>query len=321
MHKYHDPCKPFQNWFQRTPEGLALFVVFYCMACRYKKCTGCNLHMQMSSEHIGYRFLMAQIDYLLKIPAVASQLDHFKKLIVSNNGSVLDEKTFSSTALIYLVAMANMHMPSLRTFCIESRPEHVDDCELEFIARALKEGDTETKLEIAVGFEAFDDELRNNLFKKGITRQTFEQFLLRLSKYQHMSVKTYFMLKPTVGLSDEKAIADIHGAIKYLGGLVKRYGVPINLHLNPTFVAKGTELEKQFREGEYQPPQLVDVARAALCAKDEPISVFLGLYDEGLAVEGGSFVREGDESILEQLDEFNVSQDYEILEEIVGRSM
>lgn len=317
MHKYHDPCKPFQNWFQRTPDGLALFTVFYCMACRYKKCTGCNLHMQMSSEHIGYRFLMAQIDYLLKIPAVASQLEHIKKLIISNNGSVLDEKTFSSTALIYLVAMANMHMPSLRTFCIESRPEHVEDCELEFISRALKEGDSETRLEIAVGFEAFDDTLRNNLFRKGISKGTFEQFVLRLSKQPNTSIKCYFMLKPAPGMTDEEAVRDIHAAIKYLSGVSQRFEVPINLHLNPTFVAKGTELEKAFRDGEYQPPRLIDVVRAALPASTEPISVFLGLFDEGLAVEGGSFLREEDEHLLEPLDEFNVSQDYGILEEIL----
>ena len=44
---------------------------------------------------------------------------------------------------------------------IETRPEHVDFEELEFIARALKESEGETKLEIAIGFEAFDDDIRN----------------------------------------------------------------------------------------------------------------------------------------------------------------
>lgn len=315
----HDPCKPFHYWFQHTPEGLALFVVFYCMACRYKKCAGCNLYMQMASEHVSYRFLMAQIDYLLRIPGVASQLDHIHKLIVSNNGSVLDERTFSSTALIYLVAMANMHMPALRVFCIESRPEHVEDCELEFISRALREGTTETLLEVAIGFEAFDDQLRNHIFRKGLSREVFEQFVARLSKYPRTALKTYFMLKPSPELTDEAAVKDIHQAIQYLGKLAHQYPqVPMNLHLNPTFVAKGTELEKAFHAGVYQPPKLLDAVRAVLPAKNENITVFLGLSDEGLAVEGGSFRQDDDEEMVERLEQFNVEQDYDILEDLLG---
>lgn len=313
----HDPCKPFHYWFQRTPDGMALFVVFFCMACRYKKCTGCNLYMQMAEEHIGYRFLMSQVDYLLRIPSVAAQLPHIHKLIISNNGSVLDERTFSSTALIYLVAMANMHMPALRTFCIESRPEHVEDCELEFISRALREGATETTLEIAVGFEAFDDTLRNQLFRKGLTRETFEKFLQQMSKFPRTAVKCYFMLKPAALISNEEAVKDIHNAVEYLDEMNRKFSVPINLHLNPTFVAKGTELEKAFRSNYYSPPTLRDAARAVLPAKGKNISVFLGLFDEGLAVDGGSFFRPGDEEVRDQLDEFNATQDYGILEDLL----
>jgi len=45
-------------------------------------------------------------------------------------------------------------------------------------------------------------------------------------------------------------------------------------------------------------------------------SFVIGLFDEGLAVEGGSFLREGDEELVNKLERFNRTQDYNILDRI-----
>lgn len=49
-----------------------------------------------------------------------------RKVIVSNNGSVLDEATFPSSALIYLIARLNLHFPNLTVLCLETGVEYVD---------------------------------------------------------------------------------------------------------------------------------------------------------------------------------------------------
>ena len=85
----------------------------------------------MSREHVGYKELIKQIDSLFAMPEVLTQAESVRKVIVSNNGSILDEKTFSSTALMYLLAKVNLHMPNLRAFNLETRPEYVDLAELE----------------------------------------------------------------------------------------------------------------------------------------------------------------------------------------------
>jgi uncharacterized Fe-S cluster-containing MiaB family protein len=92
------------------------------------------------------------------------------------------------------------------------------------------------------------------------------------------------------------------------------------MHLNPTYVSAGTSLAKSFRNGEYTPPHLIDVAKAALHAKGKRPSVFIGLYDEGLAIPGGSFIRAGDAPVVEQLEAFNRTQDYEVLEKLAFTS-
>lgn len=313
----HNPREPAQMWFQQSDEGEILFVVFYSQACRWSRCLGCNLPSKMSTGHIDFKALMAQIDSLFGHPEVLMRYNTLGKVIVSNNGSVLDETTFSSTALMYLIAKLNLHLPRLSTLSLETRVEYVDIEELEFIARALKEGDTPRVLELAIGFEAFDDRIRNQIFDKGLKLEAFEK-LCRMLTTHDFHLKCYFMQKPVPGMSDDEAVLDVRQAIDYFSEQALEHGLKINLHLNPTYVAYGTILEESFRNGEYQPPQLRDVARAALHGEGKSISIFLGLSDEDLACEGGAFMRPHEEALVVKLEEFNRTQNYDILREVVS---
>lgn len=311
----HDPCRPAQMWFQESSEGLILFVVFYTQACRWSRCLGCNLPSRVSREHVPFKFLMRQVDNLFADPQVQNNCQDIRKVIVSNNGSVLDEDTFSSTALMYLMAKLNLHIPNLAVLCMESRPEYVDMAELEFISRALVEGDTPTGLEIAIGFEAFDDHIRNDIFDKGLTLKVFESLAEKMAAY-NFALKCYFMQKPVPGISDEEAVDDICRAVDYLNRISNDLGTRINMHLNPTYVATGTALENAFNTGQYYPPRLEDVARAAMAAKGKKLSLFIGLSDEGLALPGGSFLRPDNQWMIKPLEEFNRTQNFTILEPI-----
>ena len=311
----HDPTLPAAMWFQESEEGLVLFIVLYSLACRWGRCLGCNLPSQSSSRHVPYRPLIAQIDSVFNAPQVIERSERIGKVILSNNGSILDEDTFSSTALMYFLARLNLGLPNLSTLCIETRPEYVDFAELEFLARALDEGETPTRLELGIGFEAFDDRVRNEVFDKGMTLATFEKLVRSTAPYGY-GLKCYFMQKPIPRMSDREGVEDIHRAIDYLSDVVERFEARINMHLNPTFVARGTALEEAFRQGEYQPPTLLDVARAAQHARGKNISIFIGLSDEGLAVEGGSFLRPEETELVPRLELFNREQDFDILDEV-----
>jgi len=308
----HNPALPADWWFQESIDGLVLFIVFYTLACRWGRCLGCNLPSVCSSHPIGYRHIMQQVDHLFALPEIQARREAIRKVILSNNGSVLDEVTFSSTALMYFLAQCNLKLPGMAVLAIETRPEYVDLAELEFLSRALAEGETPTQLEVAIGFEVFDDTLRNERFRKGLPLDAVEALLDKIAPYG-FHLKCYFMQKPVPGLSDEAGVEDIHRAIDYLDAASSRYGVTINMHLNPTYVARGTPLAEAFARGEYVPPTLTDVARAALHGAGKAVSIFIGLSDEGLAVEGGSFLHPGDTALVKQLETFNRTQDYTIL--------
>jgi len=270
----------------------------------------------MSKEHVSYKALIAQVDHIFNDPKVLEHKESIQKIILSNNGSVLDEVTFSSTALMYLMAKINLSFPNLHTLCMETRPEYVEVEELEFLSRALKEGGTPTELELAIGFEAFNEKIRNEIFQKGLSFELFENFIKKIAPYKYR-LKCYFMQKPVSDMSDEKARKDIEQGIDYLSTIADKYNIRINMHLNPTYAAKGTVLEEQFIEGHYMPPFLIDVARAAYHGKGKNISIFIGLFDEGLAVEGGSFIRPGDELLIEELEKFNKTRNYDFLADLI----
>jgi archaeosine synthase beta-subunit len=308
-----DPSMPTQWWFQQETQGTILFVVFYTQACRWNRCLGCNLPATCSLNPVHYREIMAQIDHIFALDEVKARAHEIHKIIVSNNGSVLDQLTFPTTALFYLLARINTELPYLDVLSLESRAEYVEWDELSYIARALEERDRRAELELAIGFEAFDDHIRNDVFNKGLSLKMFEQLVDLMSPYRYR-LKSYFMLKPVMGMSDDEAVADIHHAIDYLHEQATRSGVPMNMHLNPTYAAYGTQLAEAFASGQFVPPTLADVARAARHARGKALTIYLGLFDEGLAVPGGSFLRDGDEPLRERLEEFNRTQDFDLLE-------
>ena len=311
-----DHNRPAHWWFQNDAEGLVLFVVFYTKACRWNRCTGCNLPAMSTLDDVDLIDCMAQIDHLFEIPKVEARLKDITKVIASNNGSMLDEATFPSTALMYLLCRMNQLLPNMTTLSLETRVQYVDWGELDFIARALGERPVKAKLELAVGFEAFCNTIRNKQFQKGLSLKQFEKLLRQIRKH-HVAVRCYFMLKPVADLGDQAAVKDIHDAIEYLDGQAEQHGVDINMHLNPTYAAHGTDLHRALDKGTFTPPTLTHVAQAARHAKGRKLGVFLGLYDEGLAAPGGSFVREGEGDILDLLQRFNETQDYNLLDTIL----
>jgi len=308
----HNPRLPANYWFQNPPEGFTLFLVLYTRTCRWARCLGCNLPSLESQFDVPFDDIMKQVDYIFDFILSGKQKESLRKIILSNNGSVLDEDTFSTTALLYFVAKMNMNCPNISVLTMETRPEYVDLEELEVLHRALQEGPNPTQMEIAIGFEAFDDKIRNDIFNKGLNIDTFEDMVKKIARYG-FKLKTYFMLKPVPGLSEDEAIKDIVRGIEYLDSISRKYNIEINMHLNPTFVAEGTALETEFRKGNFEPPRLESLRKAALAAEMKHISLYLGLNDEGLAIPGGSFIRPEDKSLIEQLGNFNQTGDFSIL--------
>jgi len=269
----------------------------------------------MSSQRpIDQQAIIAQIEHVLSDDEISTRAPQIRKVILSNNGSILDETTFPPRALDYLLSSLNVRLPNLRVVTIETRAEYVDSDRLKSLSCTMEGRDTPVGFELATALEAFGDHIRNSTLRKGLTLQAFED-LVRILKRSSFRLKCYFMLKPVVGMTDEEALQDVRAGISYLSRIASQYDMVINLHLNPTFVAHNTPLEAGFRTGEYNPPQLGEVIDAVLSARDSSISVFVGLNDEGCAVAGGSILATCGADGLQALETFNRTQNYHALAE------
>lgn len=303
------PGLPADYWSFKTPLGPGLFLVLYTLGCRYGKCTACNLPSKVSQYHVPFDRICQQIKYMFEFRLSPKEREELTQIVLSNNGSVLDQETFSSNALMYFFIKVNSYCPNVRLVTMESRPEYVEVNELAFIARGLEEGDTKTELEIAIGFEAFDNNIRNKVFKKGLTLRAFEDMVKKLAQF-NFRLRTYFMLKPVSGMSEEEAIADIIAGVDYIDQIARDEDIRITVHLNPTYVGEGTPLAEDFFAGKYEPPQLTSVVPIIEHCRGKLLSLYIGLNDEELSIEGGSPLRPGDEDLLEVLREFNETGNY-----------
>ena len=308
----HNPAVPLDYWFQHSHEGFLLFVVFYTQKCRWNKCFGCGLHFSGNKSHIDSQLIMQQVNHVFESLFDSKQKLKLKKIIVSNNGSVLDEATFPKQALLYFISKMKYHCPNVSLLTIETRVEYARVSELEFIERALKEGEQTINLELAVGVEVFNNKIRNRIYKKGLSNKTFERFSANIAHFGYQ-LKTYFMLKPVPDMSDEEAVADIVNAVVYLDSISERYSLKINLHLNMTYVSTGTKLMEAFENKQYSLASLRLVPKVILAAENTRLTVYVGLYDEGLAIKGGHFEKEGNIQLIKMLHQFNQTQDYGLL--------
>jgi len=299
---------PVMHWFQESPEGRVLFLVMYTFRCKWNRCIGCNLPSQSSNEDIDFNMIKKQIDFVFE-HLVSYERDKGRKIdkiILSNNGSVFDEKTFPNSSLMYFLLKINEHLPDLKKLTLETRPEFVELSELEIVRNILNETG-KTEIEIAIGFEMFDDYKRNKIFQKGLSKKHFEHFVEKLAKHG-FSLKTYFMLKPIVGMTEEEGVEDILQALKLLKTMEERYNIEIAMHLNPTYGALKTPLEIGFKEKKWSPPTFKSISKIINKAYENSIELHVGLYDEGLAVEGSNWTYNTSKKDINRVIEWNKTQ-------------
>lgn len=296
--------RPVQAWLDDTPDGLLFFLVYNSKLCRYDLCFGCPLPRLSSQEWVQPTSLFRQTDFALLQYLSEHERNGVAEVILSNNGSMFDETTFPVSALLHAVQTNIEAFPALRTLSLETRAEYVTAERLATLMTGVQQMERQPRCEIALGVEAFNETIRNKALKKGLSNKAIARVAQCLSE-AGFALRCYFMLKPLPDMTDADAFEDIRCGISFLDELAATWGLPVTMHLNPTFAAIETPLEAACRDGRYAPPKLSDLESFLAALPPTPIKIHLGLNDEGLASEGGSFIRPGDEAVLRRLKVFN----------------
>jgi archaeosine synthase beta-subunit len=247
-------------------------------ALRCGGCTNCGfLHLSTRGAPVSTEALVAQLRFALE--EHAAQLPSVEQLDLYCSGSFFCEAEIPAAAQRALLEQAAA-IPSLRVVLVESRPEYVDDDALARARAALATATGEAPaLEVAIGLESADEEIRERRIRKGFTLHDFERAAERLSR-AGVGLVVYLLLKP-LGTGEEEAVQDVLRSGRYLRALGDRLQLPVRVALEPTFVSEGTALFDELQAGRYRPPSLWSVVRAA-AGLGELLAVHVGLSSEGL---------------------------------------
>jgi len=284
LKKYREKGEPIEFWFYNSFLGKGLFLIFYTPKCRYAACAGCNLPMLSSNNKLNSQAeIYKQVELIINDSISRGEQKLIKEIVISNNGNMFDLKTMPVLSLLYILDTCINKLINLKNIVIESRLEYLNECQLSSLKQTVDLHQKNIVLEVAVGLEIFDDYYRNGYYKKGLSLRKIEKSMVLFSKFG-INVKFYMMFKSIPNLSLEESIADINNAIKYFVMLSKKYEAKINIHISPTYVATGTQLEKEFNAGNYAPPNIDDINELYEKLELYPyISYYISMNDEGLS--------------------------------------
>jgi radical SAM enzyme (TIGR01210 family) len=305
-----DKTKPLFHWYVDCLLGKELIFALYTRPCRYGKCTFCGLPaMSEGGERVGYKDIEKQIDFILSVYK-AEQLNQVRKVSIYTASSSLDQECLPTRSLMYL-ALKISEFPNLKLVSLETRPEYVEDWELKALKNMFE---NHVDIEIGIGYETHNQELRNTILKKGLSSDELEGLVKQLSENQCL-LKAYLMIKPHFSLTEEQGIVEAFNGLNELAALQAKYNVITSVHLNPTYIAENCSLTADMIKFGYQPPELSSIIEVVAKAKKLNLQVYVGLDDEGIAIEGGTFRNTGFDrkSTIEALLDFNKHQDLNML--------
>ena len=316
MNKFHKKGRPIVFWFYRNYIGKGLFVVLYTPKCRYKLekggCAGCNLPTLSASQKFASKEdIVNQIDYIFENISKGEKRN-LNEIIMSNNGSILDFNTMDYEALKYFIKKSIEEIPSLKQIVFETRIDYYSDfSKMKELLKYKNELRSNVTYEIAIGFEIFDDVLRNDYYKKGINKDILEKNIAKLQNLD-INLRIYMMFKPVPDqyMNINKAIEDINKAAQYFSNLNKKYNIGFILHITPTYLAYGTKLYQDYKKGLYTPVKLEDVELLYENLNIYPnIKYYISLNNEGLGED--YFKREEYQKFLKfkkEINRFNIKQ-------------
>ncbi len=111
-----------------------LAILFNTKRCQYQ-CSFCQLPAKSSKVWIPSDDIIVQFEYIMH--EVKHALSILDRISISNEGSVLDQSTFPTSALLEITDCIN-ELRRVRTFVIETRVEFVDIDILSDIKKELR---------------------------------------------------------------------------------------------------------------------------------------------------------------------------------------
>lgn len=261
-----------------------LLVIFNTKRCHYQ-CYFCDLPRKSSRFEVSSTSIVAQFRYVLfELKHSLSVLD---RLTLSNEGSVLDSRTFPMDAMIAIVECSH-ELRRVRRLVLETRLEFV----IPQTVKELHKANPRATIDILTGFETLDARTRDEILGK---QESLDQFLSGLDMVaQSDAVLTaYVLFKPDPTMTDCEAMLEAERSVDFLTQQCKLRGIELTVRLNPMYAPRKAKwslwAEQARHRGQYLPPRLTDVLTLAKKKASEGVRIYIGLSCEELAYPWGTY--------------------------------
>ena len=158
----------------------------------------------LKGDKIDPEFYNKQIDSELN----RYDFTNYPMLCLYNSGSFLNPDEIPVESRKYILEKINS-INGIKKLIIESRPEYITSEIIDELETTL----TNIDLEIGVGLETSNDQIRNLCLNKGFNQNEFVELGKRLSKSQ-IQLLAYILVKPPF-LSESEAIKDTCNSIEF----------------------------------------------------------------------------------------------------------
>ena len=310
--KPKDKNKPIAVWMQDDiyrdfSIGKSLTIILRTEGCYYAKeggCLMCAYLMDSSPEKITAKNIINQFNYAIeKYREDIKDLDNFS-IKIFTSGSFLDDREVPKEAREYIFKKLS-EFDNLKEIAIESRPEFITEDKLEEIRNYLN-----INVEIGVGIESFNEEIREKAINKGITNEQIIN-VIELAKIYNIGIKAYLLIKPLF-ITEKEAIEDaIYSANKCIELGCSR------ISFCPATVHKGSVMEYFFNKNQYRPPFLWSIIEILKEVKSKNPKALIMCDTSGVGSERGShnlYNCRCDKLIKERLERFSLTQDLSVLD-------
>ncbi|MCK5772448.1 MAG: archaeosine biosynthesis radical SAM protein RaSEA [Thermoplasmata archaeon] len=264
---------------------------------------GCYWSEKLGCSMCGYNnnVSRAPVDHVEYIAQIDSRLDIMKDMEyikIFTSGSFFDENEIPLKTTHSIIKKIHDISPRSRIL-VESRPEFITE-------KAINDlGTLHDDIEVAIGLETTDDNIRSKLIRKGFTYDDFigsAEILLD----KGFSLKSYLLMKPPF-MDERNAISDM---VRSIRDLIKRFPEQ-TISINPMNIQKRTVVERLYQRGLYRTPWIWSLTQIIMEVEDilgDAVKLMSSPTGGG-RVRGAHNCGKCDKMALDSIQRFSLSQD------------
>jgi radical SAM enzyme (TIGR01210 family) len=252
--------------------------------CKVSSCIFCDLSN------------IATFDEEFNIESILNTFKRIKKIALYTDGSFFDDKEINAEKLREIILAVNKHYPS--SLLIESLPQFIDYDKLKFLYSIL---DNNIKLEIAVGIQTINAEIRGKILSTPISSECLSEFF-KLKEIFNYNVRIYLLYgKPLMSINEE--ISDILRSLDYFDDILSESD---RITINPMHTSSSTVIGKLYSKHYYKEFPIGNLLREIRnIKKHHKYEIEFGKVENPTSVKEKSFSYKANEYILNEFSLFN----------------